>query len=151
MCAWDASDLEQWVEQSIPAQVWFEGCRGRNTRGVKSLKRCWVEWRADCQPHFTEEVFAEAVASFGNKVLSHLRGDSGTLLRIVADSRQEGLAFLATVLSQEDQALGGFRDRVAVFHRARPAVGTSCRFSGVHPGRDVCGQSKESWRRAAPP
>ena len=120
VCAWDASDLEQWVEQSIPAQVWFEGRRGRNTRGVKSLDRCWVEWRADCQPHLTEEVFAEAVASFGNKVLSHLRGDSGTLLRIVADSRQEGLAFLATVLSQKDQALGGFRDRVAVFTEPGP-------------------------------
>lgn len=115
VCAWDASDLEQWLEQSIPGQVWLEGCRGRNTRGVKSLDRCWVEWCADCRPHFTEEVFAEAAGSFGDKVLSHLRGDSGTVLRIVADSRQEGLAFLAAVLNSKDQTLRGLRDRVTVF------------------------------------
>ena len=120
MCVWDASDLEQWLEQSIPGQVMFEGCSGRNTRGVKSLDRCWVEWRADCQPQFTEEIFAEAKALFGEKVLSHVRGNLGTMLRIVADSRQEGLAFLAAVLSQEDQALGGFRDRVEVFTEPGP-------------------------------
>ena len=120
VCAWDASDLEQWFEQSIPAQVWFEGCRGRDTRGVKSLDRCWVEWCADCQPHFTEEIFAEAKSSFREGVLNHLRGNSGTLLRIVADSRQEGLAFLAAVMSQRDPALFGFRDRVAVFTELGP-------------------------------
>lgn len=120
VCAWDASDLEQWFEQSIPAQVWFEGCRGRDTRGVKSLDRCWVEWCADCQPHFTEEIFAEARSSSRDRVLTHLRGNSGTLLRIVADSRQEGLAFLAAVLSQADSELFGFRDRVAVFTEVGP-------------------------------
>lgn len=120
VCAWDASDLEQWFEQSIPAQVWFEGCRGRNTRGVKSLDLCWKEWCADCQPRFTEEIFAEAKSSFQDRVLSHLRANSGTLLRIVADSRQEGLAFLAAVLSRTDHALRGFRDRVAVFTETGP-------------------------------
>ena len=113
--AWDASDLEQWLEQSIPGQVWFEGSRRRDTRGVKSLDRCWVEWCADCQPRFTEEVFAEAGVSFGKKVVSHVSGGSGTLLRIVADSRQEGLAFLAAVMPPEDRALRAFRDRVVVF------------------------------------
>ena len=120
VCAWDASDLEQWLEQSIPGQVWFEGCRRRDTRGVKSLDRCWQEWCADCQPRFTEGIFAEAAAAFGDIVLRHLRGDSGTLLRIVADSRQEGVAFLAAVLAAKDEALGGFRDRVAVFTKAGP-------------------------------
>ena len=115
VCAWDASDLEQWLEQSVAGQILFEGCRGRNTRGVKSLDRCWVEWCADCQPHLTEELFAEAIALSRERVLSHLRADSGTMLRVAADSRQEGLAFLAAVLSQKDQALSGFRDRVAVF------------------------------------
>ena len=120
VCAWDASDLEQWFEQSIPAQVWFEGYCGRGTRGVKSLDRCWVEWCADCQPHFTEEVFAEAKSSCQDRLLSHLSGNSGTLLRIVADSRQEGLAFLAAALSQKDPALRGYRDRVAVFTEVGP-------------------------------
>ena len=118
--AWDASDLEQWLEQSIPAQVFFEGRRGRNTHGVKSLDRCWVEWCADCEPPFAEDIFAEAAASHRDTVLQHLRGDSGTLLRIVADSRQEGLAFLAAMLAEADPASCGFRDRVVVFTEQGP-------------------------------
>ena len=118
--AWDASDLEQWLEQSIPAQVWFEDRRRRNTRGVKTLDRCWAEWCADCQPRLTEALFAEAATSFKARVLNHLRGDSDTLLRVVADSRQEGLAFLAAVLSQTDPELREFRDRVVVFTKEGP-------------------------------
>lgn len=115
VCAWDASDVEQWLEQSVPAQVWFEGQQRRDTRGVKSLDRCWAEWCADCQPKLTEALFAEAAASFKARILSHLRDEPGTLLRVVADSRQEGLAFLAAVLSQANPELHAFRDRVAVF------------------------------------
>ncbi|MYB39344.1 MAG: helix-turn-helix domain-containing protein [Gammaproteobacteria bacterium] len=118
--ALDASDLEQWFEQSIPGQVWFQDRRGRNTRGVKSLDRCWVEWCADCRPHFTEEVFAEAAASFRDEVLRHLQDEPGTLLRIVADSRLEGLAFLSVVVNQVDKVWRGFRDRIAVFTEEGP-------------------------------
>ena len=116
--AWDASDLEQWLEQSIPVQAWFGACRGLNMSGVKSLDRCWVEWCADCRPSFTEDIFAESMAAFQDKVLSHLRDGPGELLRIVADSRQEGLAFLSSALPQEGEA--GFRDRVVVFSQPGP-------------------------------
>lgn len=120
VCALDASDLEQWLEQSIPAQVWFQDRQGRNTRGVKSLDRCWVEWCADCCPQLTEGAFAEATGSIGDKVMNHLRDETGTLLRIVADSRQEGLAFLSVVVNQEDQQRRGLRDRIAVFTEEGP-------------------------------
>lgn len=116
--AWDASDLEQWLEQSIPAQTWFGGQRGLSMHGVKSLDRCWLEWCADCKPGFTEDIFAEAISAFRDRVLKHLRDRSGGLLRIVADSRHEGLAFLSALLSRNDET--GFRDRVVTFTEPEP-------------------------------
>ena len=79
-----------------------------------SLQQCWVEWCADCKPSFTEDVFAEAISAFGEKVLSHLRSETKEVLRIVADSRQEGLAFLSAVLSRSDET-AGLKDTVVVF------------------------------------
>ena len=118
--AWDASDIEQWLEQSIPAQAWFGGRRDLRMRGVKSLDRCWAEWCADCEPSFTEGIFAEAVSAFRGKVLRHLHQRTDGLLRVVADSRQEGLAFLSALLSPTDETLYGFRDRVVTFTEPGP-------------------------------
>ena len=112
---WDSSDIEQWLEQSIPAQAWFGSLRGLYMGGVKSLDKCWVEWCADCEPAFTGQIFDEAVESFGSKVCSHLHSAEDGLLRIVADSREEGLAFLYTVLSRHVENLRGFLDRMVVF------------------------------------
>lgn len=120
LCAWDASDLEQWLEQSIPAQSWFENSRGVSREGVKSLDLCWVEWCADCEPRFTADVFAESISAFGERIFDHLRNQSGEILRIVADSRQEGLAFLSALFSQTDEALQGYRDKVVVFTAQGP-------------------------------
>ena len=131
--AWDASDIEQWLEQSIPAQAWFAGCRGITLSGVKSLERCWTEWSAPCKPSFSEEIFAEAISFFGERVRSHLRDGTDGILRIAADSRQEGLAFLAALLSGPDDGSDGLGDRVVAFTKPGPlselAVGSpgSCR------------------------
>ena len=111
--AWDASDLEQWMEQSIVAQTWFAECRGQDLSGVKSLDACWKEWRADCNPAIADAAFAEPASTFRDQILRHLDNPSSGLLRIVADSRKEGLAFLYACLAQKDKA--EHRDRIVVF------------------------------------
>ena len=118
--AWDSSDIEQWLEQSVPAQVWFGSFCGDDLNGVKSLDKCWTEWCADCRPAITEHIFDEAIAAFGEKIAAHLRDSTAGLLRIVADSREEGLAFLHTVLSRQEQELPGNLDRVVVFTEPGP-------------------------------
>src|SRR6185369_7961213 len=42
--AYDASDLEQWVEQSLPAQAWFANETHLPGHGVRSLDACWKDW-----------------------------------------------------------------------------------------------------------
>ena len=118
--ALDASDLEQWLEQSIAAQAWFTQFLDRNLRGVKSLDRCWVEWCADCDPPFSKQIFEQAISAHGGQVLDHLNSDHGGLLRIVADSRQEGLAFLSALLTQGTPEFEKLRDRIVVFSDQGP-------------------------------
>ena len=113
--AWDASDLEQWLEQSIGAQAWFDSIWGQNYDGVKSLERCWVEWCADCNPKFTMDTFAEPASNFGLELSKHLLSDSVETMRVIADSQQEGLAFLATYLLKYDDKLRQLADNVVVF------------------------------------
>ena len=115
--ALDANDLEQWVEQSIPAQIWFserENPRLPLHKGVKSLDKCWREWCADCEPEFTRDVFREYISSFGKKLIDHLLEERGSVLRIVADSRLEALAFIAAAFEECDHATK-LKDRVVIF------------------------------------
>ena len=118
--ALDASDLEQWLEQSIAAQACFTRFLGLNLRGVKSLDRCWDEWCADCDPPFSKQIFEQAKSAHGGQVLDHLNSDHGGLLRIVADSRQEGLAFLSALLTQGTPEFEKLRDRIVVFSDQGP-------------------------------
>ena len=46
--AFDASDLEQWLEQSIAGQIWLAGQLELPTQGCQTLDRFWDDWRS-CQ------------------------------------------------------------------------------------------------------
>ncbi|MEM6610212.1 MAG: HigA family addiction module antitoxin [Pseudomonadota bacterium] len=115
----DASDLEQWLEQSIPAQVWFANENGNEFRGTSSLDRCWVKWNASCEPKFTTSIFDEASGIAGKKLIDHLRTEDRTL-RLAADSVLEGLAFVFAMLDDEDGQLSAIRDRIVVFSEPGP-------------------------------
>ena len=128
----DSSDLEQWMEQSIPTQVWFANESGKDFRGTKSLERCWVKWNADCDPAFTTQIFDEASIIAGKKLLAHLRGADRTL-RIATDSVLEGLAFVYAMLSGDDPELSAIRDRAVVFSETGPITELASKSSHFIP------------------
>ena len=148
---WDSSDLEQWMEQSIPAQVWFANEMGREHRGTQSLDRCWVKWNADCEPAFTTHIFDEASIKAGEKLLTHLR-ESDRTLRIASDSILEGLAFIYAMLSGDDPELTAIRNRVVVFSETGPLtelVNKSSRFIPVATNREIEVELSETGVRLA--
>ena len=128
----DSCDLEQWMEQSIPAQVWFANERGKDFRGTKSLERCWVKWNADCDPAFTPHIFDEASIIVGKKLIAHLQGSDRTL-RIASDSVLEGLAFICAMLSEDAPDLAAIRDRVVVFSETGPLTELAIKSSRFIP------------------
>ena len=110
----DASDLEQWMEQSIPAQAWFAGETGISHEGVFSLEECWENWRADCEPELVLELFDQALGEYEQRVLKWLEEEPGRPLAISADSVEEGLAFLHAVFSGDESAFRENGDKVVV-------------------------------------
>lgn len=111
--ALDASDLEQWLEQSIPAQVWFSNETHKPSRGTSAIRSYWKTWSADCEPKLVHSLFSEALkGDAAQKIAKKLRASETAT--ISADSRGEGLAFLDAAAAS-DAALGELRDRMVLF------------------------------------
>ena len=118
----DAQDLEQWLEQSIPSQIWLASEMGIPTQGARSLDSCWRDWVADCGRMLPRALFDSAVDAYGDQILSSLEKETPERIDIKADSEEEALAFLDCVL-REDQGTqpeirarrAALRSRVGIF------------------------------------
>jgi addiction module HigA family antidote len=113
----DASDLEQWLEQSIAAQAWFaDETKRPSSNGVHSLDREWAEWANTSNPPLSGDLFDTAVRTATQRIKERLSQSLDGPIIIAADSAGEALAFLAQLFSEGNTELAAYRDRVAVFH-----------------------------------
>jgi len=110
----DASDLEQWLEESIPAQIWLAEKLGMPVTGYETLDRRWERWAAGSEPRMTPDIFAPSIAAHGKAFKEWLAKDSDKPFVVAADSRDEALAFLACMFEQMD-AESKSKDLAAVF------------------------------------
>lgn len=114
--AYDASDLEQWLEQSLAAQTWFANQTNGPTIGVRTLERCWGDWANVADPALHPSLFATASEAWSGQVKSFIARGGTEPLVIAADSVEEALAFLSQVLATPE--LERHRDQVLVFDKA---------------------------------
>ena len=142
----DASDLEQWIEQSIPAQIWFAHETGIPSKGVFSLEQCWKHWQADCEPALVPSLFDQALKESKNRVERWLAAPPGEPLKIAADSTAEALAYLHVVFSEEEPLFQENRDRVAIFKEP----GILPDLLSAEPGLIIVSTSPETERELAP-
>lgn len=139
--AYDSSDLEQWLQQSIAGQVWFANETQRPSEGVRSLDRCWTDWAHVAEPPLSGKLFLPAIESARRTLVSRLTAPQSEPITIAADSVDEALAFLSRVFSSEGGPdLEPLRDRVLIFDKPgtlpKLAHGTK-NFVAVAPNRDV--------------
>jgi len=100
--AFDASDLEQWLEQSIVGQIWLSEQLGIPTRGCETLDRFWENWRGAAEPRITGKIFATTVESHIAHFRQWLAKPNDRPLYVAADSTGEALAFLACLFRHPD-------------------------------------------------
>ena len=93
--AYDASDLEQWLEQSAQMQVWLAEQIGIPVSGYRSLGRCWADWADTCDPVLSPTLFEASVQEFSDKFQGWLADPPTRPFVVAADSRDEALAFLS--------------------------------------------------------
>jgi addiction module HigA family antidote len=127
--AYDASDLEQWLEQSLSGQAWFANETDILAQHVRSLDKCWADWANVSKPPLIGELFAPAIEAGKRVMLSRLSKSPEAPIMIAADSTEEALAFLAQLLGESGgEELISNRDRILVFDEPgvlpRLAVGT---------------------------
>lgn len=116
--AYDSSDLEQWLQQSIPGQAWFANETLRPSDEVRSLDKCWDDWANVASPPLAASLFRSAVESAERIMTSRLAKSPGAPTVISADSTEEALAFLAQLFGPDGgKHLEEYRDRVLVFDK----------------------------------
>jgi len=96
--ALEASDLETWLTQSVPAQAWLAEQLRMATDGVETLDRFWLKWSSASSPRLTPEVFQPSVDAYRQKVKRWLGSKPDRPFVVAADSKDEATAFLACLL-----------------------------------------------------
>lgn len=129
--AYDASDLEQWMEQSIPVQVWFSNETHNPSEGTQTLDTIWKNWSADCNPPLVHSLFAEALDGNAAEKIEEKLNENGSIT-VAADSRGEGLAFIDAAF-RENERLSDLRDRVVLFTKPGVLPSLVARNVGVIP------------------
>jgi len=113
--AYDAGDLEQWLEQSLQAQGWLSEKLGLHPDGVSSLEERWRAWASVTDPELPKELFAPSVNSFKGDVEKWMKNPSSPLI-VSGASKLEALAFLYCLF--DDPVFERLKDRVLVFSSA---------------------------------
>ena len=138
--AYDASDLEQWIEQSVPVQIWIAERLGRPVAGYRSLSGFWTRWASAAEPALSPQLFAPAVERHSVRFRAWIEESPGRPFTIAADSGDEAVAFLVCLMGQENGD-NGAGDRGIVFdtpdalHRLASAAPGA--FVAVSGNRDV--------------
>ena len=112
--AFDASDLEQWIEQSVAGQVWFAEVNGFARTGLRTLDDCWKAWSEAADPPLSRELLIPALAASRETLKSWLAAPPSKPLVISADSRAEALAFIDCLFRDTESTVPRTGDDVIV-------------------------------------
>lgn len=130
----DASDLEQWLEQSVPAQSWLADKLGRASEGVLSLDKSWDRWSKVTQPELPKELFNGAVEVHKDSLKNWVSQPPTKPFVVSANSVEEGLAFVTCALEAVSPLAQELPDRTVVLESAealKKATTASSRFIAV--------------------
>lgn len=115
--AYDASDLEQWLEQSAETQIWFAEQLGEPVSGYRTLDLCWSQWASVCAPILSKELFDAAVEQFSKEFKEWFEQPPERSFIVAADSRGEALAFLHCLIDTQVNAATVVFDTPAAVRR----------------------------------
>lgn len=139
--AYDSSDLEQWLAQSLAGQTWFANETHMPATGVRSLDQCWNDWANIAEPPLPAGLFNSALAATNRTILARLTSLPDGPTFIAADSTDEALAYISQLLRNENnEVLGKLREKTIVFDESGllPSLAESIStIIPVIPTRDV--------------
>ncbi len=115
--AYDANDLEQWIETSTEAQLRFREFNGDcDPAGVETPSQVWQEWANVTNPELLPSLFDPSIKQFQNQIENWLKAPPNKPFVIEAHSRLEALAFLNCALERIAQSCPRFYEQTVVIH-----------------------------------
>ncbi|MCK6376270.1 MAG: hypothetical protein L6Q69_19540, partial [Zoogloea sp.] len=96
--AYDADDLEQWLEQSPVVALQFADELGLSGWGMVTLDRYWASWSSQCTPPITQAAFLHDRDHLRDQLIAELQRDRGgdharDIVGLRAESVEEAVAF----------------------------------------------------------
>ena len=111
--AYDADDLETWLERTPSVHVWISELLGRDPRDVKTLDSWWDTWTSQTAPPLPRAFLLAGRTDFARTVRASI-ADAGGLTSVVAQSREEAIACTAAALLDPAEESEGFSARALV-------------------------------------
>ena len=100
--AYDASDLEQWLETTVGPRIWLAEQLRIPIRGFCTIESCWKEWAMATEPQMTPTIFAPSTRRHKMKLQEWLGSPPDRPFIVAADSREEARAFIACFFLDKD-------------------------------------------------
>jgi hypothetical protein len=97
--AYDADDLETWLEGAPAVHIWLSILLGKHPEGAVDLENFWGDWTPVTRPAMTADLVLSGRREVVEQVHEWLRGSSLTLA-LRAESRDEALAVFAAGLHE---------------------------------------------------
>ena len=113
--AFDADDLEQWLEHSAAIQIWIAERLGAPVEGFRSLDRCWSMWAGACTPELPPTLFDTAVEEASKTFAKWISEPPERPFIVSADSSEEALAFLSCLCERLEAEFASLNSGAIVF------------------------------------
>ena len=97
--AYDADDLETWLEDTPAVHIWFSRVAGQRPAGVIDLSGYWEEWSGVTQPSLSPELVIAGREDTAERIHQWLSGEPSAL-EIQSETLDEAVAFFAAALHQ---------------------------------------------------
>lgn len=101
--AFDASDIEQWLELSVSVQVWLAEQLGLPTSECQSLNSYWLFWSQAAAPAISPRIFSSAISDYSKKIKEWYLATPDKPFILTAASKEEAKAFLCCIAEQVDE------------------------------------------------
>ncbi len=95
--AWDADDIEVWLESSATTSLWFGAQIGIAGYGVVAVEQYWSDWQGQSNPAITYQSLVTGREQSG-LVLKNVLDQRESFIAVVADSQSEAVAFVCGAL-----------------------------------------------------
>jgi len=98
--AYDADDLEAWLEQAPGVGAWCARLVGKYSKGVRSLEDFWSEWQSFTRPPLAEDILLSGRDPLAERLKAWLSAPPSPLL-VQADTPDEAIAFLGALIASK--------------------------------------------------